>query len=482
MGLCSYSSNLRNSSSTIIDNEFINEFLPSAPDGAVKVYLYGLYLCNAPQSDDNDISSMSTVLSLSVDQIFEYFTYWQELGLVQIMNKTPLEVKYLSAKKFSGNSKIRTKAKYKDFNDQVQEILNGRMITPLEFNEYYNLIELHHFEPDAVIMIIKYCTKIKSTSINYPYILAVAKSFENEGIKSVTALEQKFLEQEQASGDVKDVLKALGLNRDADLDERNMYLKWTNNFGFTKNVVLLVASSLNKKGGMSKLDETLSKYYEQKLFTLEDIENYSKQKEEFYDIAKKVTSTLGLYYQNLDSTVEVYIKDWVQKGFDKNTLALLAIYCYKQDIRSLSLMNEAVIKFFKKGLISSEAITQYLGEVVAKDESIKKILEALGSLRKVNSADRDIYNTWSEDWNINDDIIMMVAEKSKGTANPIRYMNKLLSEIHAKNISTLEEATKLCSQTNFAKTETKIEQNMETREYSKEVLDALFDSLDDIEV
>lgn len=482
MGLCSFSSNLRNSSSTIIDNEFINEFLPGAPDGAVKVYLYGLYLCSNPQSDDNDISSMSTVLSLSVDQIFEYFSYWQELGLVQIMNKTPLEVKFLSAKKFSGNSKIRTKAKYKDFNDQVQEILSGRMITPLEFNEYYNLIELHHFEPDAIIMIIKYCTKLKSTSINYPYILAVAKSFENEGIKSVTALEQKFLEQEQASGDVKDVLKALGLNRDADLDERNMYLKWTNNFGFTKSVVLLVASSLNKKGGMSKLDETLSKYFEQKLFTLEDIENYSKQKEEFYDIAKKVTSTLGLYYQNLDSTVEVYIKDWVQKGFDKNTLSLLSVYCYKQDIRSLSLMNEAVLKFFKKGLISSEAISQYLGEVVAKDESIKKILETLGSLRKVNSADRDIYNTWCEDWNISDEIILMVAEKSKGTSSPIRYMNKLLSEIHAKNISSLEEATKLCSQTNFTKTETKTQPNFKQREYTKEELDALFDSLDDIEV
>ena len=75
MGLCSFSTTLRNSSSTIIDNEFINEFLPGAPDGAVKVYLYGLYLCSNPQSDDNDISAMSTVLSLSADQIFEYFSY-----------------------------------------------------------------------------------------------------------------------------------------------------------------------------------------------------------------------------------------------------------------------------------------------------------------------------------------------------------------------------------------------------------------------
>lgn len=482
MGFCSFSTTLRNSSSTIVDNEFINEFLPGAPDGAVKVYLYGLYLCTNPQSDENDISTMSTTLSLSVDQVFEHFSYWQEMGLVQIINKTPLEIKYLSAKKFSGNSKMRSKTKYKDFNDQVQSILNGRMITPMEFNEYYNLIELHHFEPDAIILIIKYCTKLKNTAINYPYILAVAKSFEAEGIKTVTALEQKFLEQEQTSGDVKEILKALGLSRDADLDERNLYLKWTNTFGFTKNVVLLVASSLHKKGGMSKLDETLSKYYEQKLFTLQDIENYSKEKEEMYDIAKKVTSTLGLYYQNLDSTVEVYIKDWVQKGFDKNTLSLLSVYCYKQDIRSLSLMNEAVMKFFKKGLVSSEAISQYLGEVVEKDNSIKNILDALGSLRKVNSSDRDLYNIWSNDWNIPDSIILIVAGRSKGTASPMKYMNRLLCEIHNKGITTIDGAEKLCNDNGFTKQKEQPKQNFEQREYSKEQLDALFDSLDDIEV
>ena len=118
-------------------------------------------------------------------------------------------------------------------------------------------------------MIIKYCTTLKSTAINYPYILAVAKSFEQEGIKSATAVEDKLLQQEQSSAQVKDVLKALGLSRDGDLDERNMYLKWTNTFGFTHNVILQVAKSQNKKGGFSKLDELLTKYFEQKLFTLQ---------------------------------------------------------------------------------------------------------------------------------------------------------------------------------------------------------------------
>jgi len=480
MGLCSFSTSFQAKSNTIVDNEFINEFLPSASGNAVKVYLYGLYLCSNPSSEDNDIASMATLLGMSEDEIFEHFSYFEELGLVQIINKTPFEIKFISPKKFSGKSKLREKGKYKDFNDQVQSILSGRMITPMEFNEYYNLIESHHFEPDALVMIVKYCTNLKSTSINYPYILAVARSFENDGIKSVDALEQKLLEQEKAGADAKEVLKALGLARDADLDERNMYLKWINSFGFTKNVILNLAKEHRKKGGMSKLDQTLTRLFEQKLFTLEEIERYSKEKEELLETAKKVTSTLGLYYQNLDSTIEVYIKDWTEKGYDKETLVKLALYCYKLDIRSLSLMNEVILKLFKKGLVSLEAIDQHINGVVEKDAAIQKILHSLGLIRKVNSVDRDLYDIWNEDWNTSEDIILLAAESAKGTANPMRYVNKILSEMHLKNITTLEGAKSYL--TSRPTQNNKSAQNFSQREYSKEELNALFDSLDDIEV
>ena len=177
MALCRFSSNLAMESSTIIDNTFINEFLPSAPENAVKVYLYGLALCSNPNRDDNSLDSMCTALSLSEEKILEAYSHWQNLGLVQIINKEPFEVKYLSVRESAGSNKLRIKSKYKEFNDQIQSILCGRMISPTEYNEYYHLIENQHFEPEALVMIIKYCTSIKSTDIGSAYILKVAKSF-----------------------------------------------------------------------------------------------------------------------------------------------------------------------------------------------------------------------------------------------------------------------------------------------------------------
>ncbi len=482
MSLCSFSSHLAMQSSTAVDNAFINEFLPSAPENAVKVYLYGLFMCTAPHADDNSLEGMSAVLSLPEDEILNAYSYWQEVGLVQIVNSTPFEVKYLSPKENYGRSKLREKSKYQDFNNQIQTILSGRMIKPIEFNEYYNLIENHHFEPEALVMIIKYCTTLKSPAINYPYILAVAKSFEQEGIKSGAAVEEKLLEQEQSGAQVKDILKALGLSREGDLEERNMYLKWTNTFGFTHNVILQIAKSLNKKGGFARLNDILTKYYEQKLFTIQEIESYSKERELMFAVAKKVTSTLGLYYQNLDSTVDVYISEWMNKGYDEQAITLLAFYCYKQDVRSLSLMDEIVNKFFKLGLVSVDAINRYTEGVVENDNNIKKILDKLDLVRRVNTSDREFFKTWTEIWNMPEDVIMLVCEKSKSATAPLRFMNKILSDLNQKNIKTLQEAEKELANLKIDSSKSVPNSNFTQREYTKDQLNALFDSLDDIEV
>ena len=119
-------------------------------------------------------------------------------------------------------------------------------------------------------MIIKYCTVLKGENVRYPYILAVAKSFAAENVKSAQAVEEKLLEQEKTTKEIKQVLDALGIKRNADIDERNNYLKWTTNFGFTHGVVLEVAKTI-KNGGMSKLDALLTKYYQQHLFTMQEI-------------------------------------------------------------------------------------------------------------------------------------------------------------------------------------------------------------------
>lgn len=484
MALCSFSSSLVMDGTTSVDNAFINEFLPKAPDGYVKVYLYGLSQCSNPYSDDNSLASMSIILKMTEDEIIDAYSYWQDMGIVQLISNDPIEIKYLPIKSHSGSAKLRVKSQYEDFNNQIQQILSGRMIRPNEYNEYYHLIESYHFEPEALAMIIQYCVNNKNNSVNYPYILTVARSFEQEGIKSVAALNEKFLEQERAGKEIKEVLSMLGLKREADLEERNMYLKWVNVYGFSQGTILEVAKLQKKKGGFAKLDESLKKYAEQKLFSLEDIASYNAAKESMFNIARDVSKTIGLYYQNLESVVDTYVSDWLQKGYDNETLQVIASYCFKQSIRTLEGVNGVICKFFKLGLVSMQAINEYVQGLANIDNNIREILDACNINRLVNTYDRDFYNTWTGSWNFSHDAIMLVAKSSNGKMQPIQYMNKILSNLYAEKISDIDTIKKRLENmpTSTTITNKNSALNYEMREYKKEELDALFDSLDDIEV
>lgn len=480
VAFCSYSSSLSWEGSTLVDNVFINEFMPQAPSDFVKVYLYGLSLCNTPNQDYNTSDSASAFLSMGEDDILSAYEYWQEMGIVQIICKRPLEIKYLPLKNRSGSSKIRSKGKYSDFNKQVQDILSGRMIKPIEFNEYYYLIESVHFEPEALIMIIKYCTVLKGENVGYAYISAVARSFANDNIKSTTAVEQKLLEQEKSTAEIKQVLDALGLKRTADIEERNQYIKWTTKFGFGHSVILEVAKSLKKNGGIAKLDALLTKYYEQHLFTMQDIAEYSSLREQMFETAKNVSKNLGLYYQNLENVVETYVAPWIQKGYNQATLEQISNYCFKYSYRSLESMNDVVNKFYKLGLISVEAINQYTASQIATDLAIKEVLDACGIIRSVNSRDREFYKTWNSVWGFEHKSILCAGTKSVGKVNPMIYTNKILSMLHNQNKHSLSDVQGYVD--NGMEYSKPRELDYMHHEYTKTELDALFDSLDDIEV
>ena len=453
--------------------------MPQAPAEFVKVYLYGLSLCTSPNQDYNTCDSAAAFLSCSEDDILSAYEYWQEMGIIQIICKRPLEVKYLPLKNRSGSSKIRTKGKYSEFNKQVQEIISGRMIKPIEFNEYYYLIESLHFEPEALIMIIKYCTVLKGENIGYAYIGAVARSFANDNIKSTTAVEQKLLEQEKSTAEIKQVLDTLGLKRAADIDERNQYLKWTNKFGFSHNVIIEVAKSIKKNGGVGKLDNLLTKYYEQHLFTMQEISEYCSLREQMFEIAKNISKNLGLYYQNLENVVETYVSEWIKKGYNSETLELISHYCFRYSYRSLESMNDVIQKFYKLGLISVEAINQYTASIVSADQAIKEVLDACNLLRSVTSSDREFYKTWTTVWGFSHNAIMCVAKKAVGAFGPVSYMNKILSTLHSQNKHSEADVKAYLQSTNTAE---QSQTNHLKHNYTNEELNAIFDSLDDIEV
>jgi DNA replication protein DnaD len=79
------------------------------------------------------------------------------------------------------------------------------------------------------------------------------------------------------------------------------------------------------------------------------------------------------------------------------------------------------------------------------------------------------------------ELIDLALTKAVDKTIPMQYMNKILSNWHAKNITTATEAEKLLPEPSFQSTPKTKKEGWE-RTYEKQDLDALFDSLEDIEI
>ncbi len=492
MSLCSYSADTHSGSFLVIENTFIQDYLPEAPASCIKVYLYGLYLCTNPNSIENSVENLCHTLNMQIAEVKDAFEYWQAEGLVQLIENgtnqnNTLEVKYLPVSKRFGSSKKR-QDKYTKFNSTLQSIVTGRMLTPTEYNEYYTLIESMRLEENALCAIAEYCVKLKGENVGYPYIVSVCKSFINQGLKTEELVKQKLSEHEEVTPELQDIIKAFGKKQAITVEDRNCYIKWTKDYGFAHGTIKEVAKTIKSKSpSITLLNSILESYYKLQLFSFKEISEYNECRNSYIALAKEIARTLGLRYDNYDTIVENYINDWVKKGYDEETLKVIAKYCLKASIRSMESMHNTILKFYKLGLVSSDSINQYIEGIVASDSLIQEVLDKCNLLRNVNSWDRDTYRTWSYTWKLSHEIIMLVADFSKDKAQPIQYMNKILSSMYEKNITQLPDAQEHLKQNNFASTTTSSTKKdtftpSTQRVFKQSELDALFDNLDNIEI
>ena len=483
MSFCKFSSQSVINNKTEVDNIFINDFLPYAPDNAVKVYLYGLYKCSNSSSYDNTLENFSKVLKISEDEIIDIYKFWENEGLVQVINAIPLEIRYMPLKNVINNTKKYNVSKYGNFSNKAQEIIEGRMISPNEYNEYFDTIEIFHIEPEAFLMIMKYCVNTKGVNVGYPYIIAVAKNWAYEGVKTVADVEDRLISYEKNSGDLKLIYNQLGIKHISTIEEKELYLKWINELGFELNFIIQ-AIKLNKKPGcklgFSRLNEILLSYYEMKISTVSEMEMFENNKDKLYKFAKKVSKELGLYYESFDKIVENYISKWFAMGFSDDAVLLVSQYCFKSSIRTFEGMNNIIKKFYKLGLVTETSLQKYFQSILIEDEEIKQILNIFGTDRQVNSFDREFYKNWKYNWKIPEELIKEGASIASDKAQPMKYLNGILANWHENGFKTLSDIKNQIVDNKLQNK--KIDGKIRTREYSKEELNALFDSLEEVDI
>ena len=477
MGFARFSSDFLMETFTLVDNLFINEHLPYCDEKQIKIYLYGLYMCGLPQKD-NSLENMCSVLGVSESELAAAYRDFEDAGLCRVLNENPLEVTYLSLKRAMQPPKKYKSEKWHDFNRELQALFPERMLTPNEYNEYYSFLDANKLERDAMLMIVQYCINLKGQSVRYPYILAVAKNWVADGVRTVADVENKLSEYEAQTDDMRSVLSALGRKTGAELEEKQMLLKWTRSWGFGLPAIITAAKSLKSGKSFKQLDRKLDEFYRSNIFTSEEMNDYNSYREKMQELAVRINKNIGVFYESLDHVIEVYTIPWSNKGFSDEALVTVAHYCFVSGIRTLDGMNSVINKFFAQGLLTVEAIDGFIASQVETDGRIKEIIAATGRTRAVTQSDRNYYRTWTSSWGFDDAVVLCAAEACAGKAYPTSAVNRLLSEWKSKNVTSVEEAKRLLSAPSPSSHGTA--KNFTERTYTDEQLQAVMTNIDNL--
>ena len=434
---CSFSKEFSTSSYTNVENAFIYQYLPVSDGNAVKVYLYGLFLCQNP-SFDQPLSSIASALQMEEKEVVDCFLFWEEFGLVNVVSKDPFTVNYIPIKATSLSKPRKYKAeKYTEFTKDLQALLPSRMISTSEYSEYFMIMETYGIKPDAMITIVKYCVDRKGNDIGYRYISKVAKDFGGRGIVTLEKIEKELSSYVSRSNDIEKILRALSLKRQPEYEDLTLLKKWTDELNFEIDNIVFAASKI-KKGSMLKLDEFIMELYSIKSFSKEEIDGFMAKKQAVYELAIKINKALSVYMEVIDPAIDTYVNKWISFGYEPDALLYIASECFKEDKRSLKDMDDTIEKLRSKGYVNLSSVSDYFESVKKVDNFIEKLLLTAGVNRRPTPWDRENLSTWKQ-WNFSEEMILEAGKLASGKSSPIPYINGVLSNWKNQGVFTVSD-------------------------------------------
>ena len=474
MSFCSFTKEAVKNAMTDVDNYYITEFLPEANGDAVKVYLYGLYLCKNFEGEFT-VSDFARNMFMDESLVMDLFKYWEDFDVVSIISESPFTVKYLPLTNLGKPRKYKS-GKYDDFSKAVQLLITDRMISVNEYSNYFSVMEDFNVSQEAMLMIIKYYVDRKGAAVSGNFIVSEVKKLAFRGITTASAVEAELADYTNSSDEVQKVLSAMGLKHKPEIDDFNFFNKWTKDMNFSCKTVVFVAKAKKAKSS-AYLDKIMTELYNAKKFTEKDITEYFAEKEKINDLTRSILRELSVYVEVVAPVIENYVNPWLALGFDGDTLTFIANYCFKRRKRSLEGMDDTVKSLYQKGLVTLYAIGDYLKNRAKEDEFIKKILSVTATDRLANDWDRQTVAIWRE-WGFDDEMILKCATFAGGKTNPLVYMNTILSNWKARGITTVEQIPTVATASDTGAVS---QHTANERKYTKEQLDKLLTDIEDVD-
>jgi hypothetical protein len=223
-----------------LPNAFICEYMPAAPEGYVKVYLYGLMYARYPAAADGlTPDALAKELSMTENEVLSAFQYWERCRLVARTQDKPPRLTYLPGQQArTGRQAAPGDEADAQFAQASYAIFgNRRAIHGGELGLCYEWVEQLGLPREVVLEMIQHMVTTNGVNFDFKTAQKFALELVDHGIVTLEAAEKFFARSLPAWTGARRVLHRISRFREPTIDEIDLYLKWTKEWGFTQKAV-----------------------------------------------------------------------------------------------------------------------------------------------------------------------------------------------------------------------------------------------------
>ncbi len=429
--------------STPVCNGFVLEYMPQAPADYVKVYLYGLCLARHPdQAETLSLPLVARQLGLEESVVTRAMQYWERCRLVLRTRDNPPEYRYLSVPQaLLGRDALPQDEEYQEFAQALYALFGDkRKLHGNETQLAYEWVEELGLPKEIVLMLVKHMSVTRGMQFSFKEAQKVAAQMAQERVHTIEAAEAQFSRSEAAWKGASRVLTRMSKRRAPTLDELDLFIKWTKDWGFAPKAIEAACAETTKGDpSFGYLDGILKGLMQRSGGGAKDAKQVERQLEKEKASGALVKEMLSAFGGGdvSDGTRGVY--EETRKYASHEVVLLAAGIVGKKKRKSVDEVLALVQSWHDKGLADEAAVREYLGRIQRQNAALQRLLALSGHEGAPKAADRTLYQKW-QDAGFSDDLISLAAEAAKTAERPMPFMDKVLSSWKEAGIRTPEEA------------------------------------------
>lgn len=274
---------------TLLNNNFIDNFLPKARGEYIKIYILILKYASCGEMGF-DSSFIAKTLNLLESDVKNALNYWSDMGVIKLstIDDKILSIEFLElCESTSTTSSLNLIHEINDNNliDFFKEIevIIGRPLSQKEMENYINWTKVFEFSYELILYLISYC--VNKNKKDFRYIEKVAIAWADLNIKTLDEAMIYTEKREKQFINYRKILNYLGMS-DSDIGkpQEELFNKWLITYNMPIELIYKacdICFSKISKTDFNYIDGILNNFKNSNILTLQDFEKYENNKTSF---------------------------------------------------------------------------------------------------------------------------------------------------------------------------------------------------------